>query len=75
MTASMRAHRLCSSMAIGLTLPPVATKPRHWGNPPNNLAYLIYTSGSTGEPKGVVVSQAAIVNWLVGASYVRTASH
>ncbi|MEV6221641.1 non-ribosomal peptide synthase/polyketide synthase [Nocardia fluminea] len=31
----------------------------------DNAAYLIFTSGSTGEPKGVVVSHAAIVNRLV----------
>jgi amino acid adenylation domain-containing protein/non-ribosomal peptide synthase protein (TIGR01720 family) len=29
---------------------------------PSNLAYVIYTSGSTGVPKGVAVSQAAIVD-------------
>ncbi|MFD4457035.1 non-ribosomal peptide synthase/polyketide synthase [Nocardia sp. NPDC058480] len=32
---------------------------------PANAAYLIFTSGSTGQPKGVVVSHAAIVNRLV----------
>ncbi|MGW0636130.1 non-ribosomal peptide synthase/polyketide synthase [Nocardia salmonicida] len=32
---------------------------------PGNAAYLIFTSGSTGQPKGVVVSHAAIVNRLV----------
>nr|ASV46804.1 non-ribosomal peptide synthetase [uncultured bacterium]ASV47016.1 non-ribosomal peptide synthetase [uncultured bacterium] len=31
---------------------------------PDNLAYIIYTSGSTGDPKGVMVSHAAIWNTL-----------
>jgi len=29
---------------------------------PQHLAYAIYTSGSTGEPKGILVSHAALVN-------------
>jgi len=29
-----------------------------------NLAYLIYTSGSTGQPKGVMTSHAALVNYV-----------
>jgi amino acid adenylation domain-containing protein len=34
-----------------------------------SLAYVIYTSGSTGQPKGVMVSHAAVCNrmhWLIG---------
>ncbi|MCB2312713.1 amino acid adenylation domain-containing protein [Clostridium tagluense] len=32
---------------------------------PKNLAYLIYTSGSTSKPKGVMISQQALTNFLI----------
>ncbi len=31
---------------------------------PSDIAYMIYTSGSTGNPKGVLISQGAIFNYL-----------
>ncbi|SDL27486.1 non-ribosomal peptide synthetase [Kriegella aquimaris] len=31
---------------------------------PSDIAYVIYTSGSTGNPKGVLISQCAIFNYL-----------
>lgn len=34
---------------------------------PNDLAYVIYTSGSTGQPKGVMVSQRALVQYVTAA--------
>ena len=32
---------------------------------PSSLAYMIYTSGSTGNPKGVMITHAAMMNFLV----------
>lgn len=37
---------------------------------PNDLAYLIYTSGSTGLPKGVMLKQSNINNFIQGMSNV-----
>ncbi|WP_010494699.1 non-ribosomal peptide synthetase [Paenibacillus elgii] len=40
----------------GLNLEPVSTA--------NHLAYLIYTSGTTGQPKGVMIEQRSVVNFV-----------
>jgi len=44
-----------------LTHGPTAVAPHSAGHP----AYMIYTSGSTGQPKGAVITHAAIVNRLL----------
>jgi len=36
--------------------------------PPADLAYIIYTSGTTGVPKGVMIPQKALVNYICGAA-------
>ncbi|MEU5980078.1 amino acid adenylation domain-containing protein [Streptomyces sp. NPDC047315] len=46
---------------VPLTEGPAASAPHRPAHP----AYMIYTSGSTGQPKGAVVSHAAIVNRLL----------
>ncbi|HYE55927.1 MAG TPA: amino acid adenylation domain-containing protein, partial [Chitinophagaceae bacterium] len=35
---------------------------------PRDLAYIIYTSGTTGSPKGVMISQSSLVNYIIWAA-------
>jgi tyrocidine synthetase-3 len=61
------------SKELGFILPVLAIekiKSRKKRNPDgisgsHNLAYIIYTSGSTGQPKGIMIEQRALVNFLV----------
>ncbi|WP_069161470.1 non-ribosomal peptide synthetase [Nocardia altamirensis] len=51
--------------ALGTAVAPAPATADATALPPSRAAYVIYTSGSTGQPKGVVVSHAAIVNRLL----------
>jgi amino acid adenylation domain-containing protein/non-ribosomal peptide synthase protein (TIGR01720 family) len=64
-----RSPYLGSLVDLVASWPAIARQPTH--NPASavdgdNLAYLIYTSGSTGQPKGAMIVQHALVNY-VGA--------
>jgi amino acid adenylation domain-containing protein len=41
------------------------------GGEAENLAYVMYTSGTTGRPKGISITQRAVVGLVKGADYVR----
>ena len=43
-----------------------APKSRGVKSTPENLAYCIYTSGTTGKPKGVMIKQKNVVNYVTG---------
>ena len=65
------ATRLWAETGIPCVTPGAATAECHAGwqpTPPHpdQLAYVIYTSGSTGTPKGAMVTQAGMLNNLLG---------
>jgi D-alanine--poly(phosphoribitol) ligase subunit 1 len=62
------AYTIDPATSHGIDIPIATNGKRH------ELAYLIFTSGSTGEPKGVMISRAALahfVNWVRESETVR----
>jgi amino acid adenylation domain-containing protein len=57
------AHVLCLD-ADGQPFEQESKENVHSGVTADNLAYVIYTSGSTGQPKGVMIEQKSLVNYL-----------
>ncbi len=70
-TVKERFNDLPNSLSIDLNNTTIYSQPNKnldVVNTPDDLAYIIYTSGSTGNPKGVMLTQRNVNNFIKGTS-------